>query len=156
MTQSKSTLPSQPHLYQGGVGVDDRGSVSFVNDFNFVGVKRFYQVANHQTGFIRAFHGHQHEAKYVYVSAGSALVYAVKLTSLKRPSNRQKPVKFTMSSQSPAVLFIPAGYANGFKSLTSDTTMQFFSTASLAASLDDDYRYPYDYWGEEIWQVDPR
>jgi hypothetical protein len=28
-------------VLNGGLAVDDRGSVSFVNDFNFEGVKRF-------------------------------------------------------------------------------------------------------------------
>ena len=35
------------NLINGGVAVDDRGSVRFVNDFDFEGVKRFYQVQNY-------------------------------------------------------------------------------------------------------------
>ena len=34
-----------PRLYSGGISVDDRGSLSFVNDFDFAGIKRFYLVA---------------------------------------------------------------------------------------------------------------
>ena len=37
----------------------------FVNDFNFENVKRFYQVENHRQGFIRAWHGHKKEGKYI-------------------------------------------------------------------------------------------
>ena len=44
---------------RGGVAVDDRGEVGFVNDFTFSGVKRFYTVANHSDGFVRAWHGHR-------------------------------------------------------------------------------------------------
>ena len=67
----------------GGVVVDDRGSVSFVNEFDFGGVKRFYQVENHRSGFIRAWHGHKHEGKYVYVTQGSALVGVVNMDTEK-------------------------------------------------------------------------
>ncbi len=59
-------------LIPGNVFADDRGFLRFINDFNFENVKRFYQVENHRQGFIRAWHGHKKEAKYVYVSKGSA------------------------------------------------------------------------------------
>ena len=63
----------EPKIISGGLAVDDRGVVSFINDFNFSNVKRFYQVENHRQGFIRAWHGHKKEGKYVYVCQGSAL-----------------------------------------------------------------------------------
>jgi len=50
-------------LIPGGIAVDDRGTLTFANDFNFYGVKRFYQVQNFSTSTIRAFHGHLNEAK---------------------------------------------------------------------------------------------
>ena len=33
---------SETKLMNGGIAVDDRGSVRFVNDFNFENVKRFF------------------------------------------------------------------------------------------------------------------
>ena len=33
----------QPVLMKGGLAVDDRGEVGFVNDFDFKEVKRFYK-----------------------------------------------------------------------------------------------------------------
>ena len=140
-------MSDSPHLISGGVAVDDRGSVRFVNDFNFKDVKRFYQVQNHRQGFIRAWHGHQYEAKYVYVAQGSALIGA---------ANMETSVvdKYVLSSQSPRVLFIPAGYANGFKTLEDNTIILFFSTSDINASLKDDIRFPYDKWN--IWEEDFR
>jgi dTDP-4-dehydrorhamnose 3,5-epimerase len=46
----------EPKIINGGIAPDDRGSVRFVNDFDFAKVKRFYQVENHRAGFIRAWH----------------------------------------------------------------------------------------------------
>ena len=144
------------NLTNGGVAVDDRGSVRFVNDFDFHGVKRFYQVDNHKQGFIRAWHGHEKEGKYVYVAKGSALVGAVKMEIKERVEGVYEgaPQKYILSSQSPKVLWIPPGYANGFMSLTKDTIMQFFSTSTLEESLGDDIRYPYDKW--DIWNIEYR
>lgn len=149
-------------LINGGVAIDDRGSVRFVNDFNFENVKRFYQVENHSKGFIRAWHGHRKEAKYVYVPKGSALVGAVKMEQREDLndihdaliSSEEEPKKFILSSQKPSVLYIPPGHANGFMTLTEDTIVQFFSTSSLEDSLNDDIRFPHDSW--YIWHVEER
>jgi len=46
----------------------------------------------------------------------------------------------------------PAGYANGFMSLTGDARLIFFSDVTLAESKGDDYRYDARYW--DIWTID--
>lgn len=146
-TTRRFSMSNNSYLIQGGVSVDDRGSVRFVNDFNFNDVKRFYQVQNHKQGFIRAWHGHRHEGKYVYVVSGSALIGAANMDT-------QVVDKYVLSSQSPKVLFIPAGHANGFKTLEENTIILFFSTSDLNSSLNDDIRFPYDKWN--IWEEDYR
>ncbi len=143
-------------LIQGGIAVDDRGCLNFANDFNFYGVKRFYQVQNFSTSTIRAFHGHLKEAKYVYVAKGSAIVAAVELDDVKSPSKNKKVNRFILSDKKPQVLFIPPKYANGFRPLEEDTRILFFSTSSLEESKGDDYRFPVDYWGKEVWEIENR
>jgi dTDP-4-dehydrorhamnose 3,5-epimerase-like enzyme len=144
----------KPTLISGGIAVDDRGSVSFVNDFEFSKVKRFYQVANHKQGFVRAWHGHKKEGKFVLVTSGSALVAAVKVDNWDNPSKDLKPEKFVLTANKPSVLFIPAGYANGFMSLTLDAKLMFFSTLTLEESKGDDFRYPARLWN--VWEVEER
>ena len=145
---------NKPKLIQGGIAVDDRGSLSFINDFDFGGVKRFYMVENHQQGFVRAWHAHKKEMKYVMVVAGSALIGAVKIDNWENPSKDTQPEKFILSDRKPSVLHIPAGYANGFMSLTADTKIIFFSSSSLDESMGDDFRYSAQYW--DIWQIEQR
>ena len=144
----------QPQLLKGGLAVDDRGAVSFVNDFNFSDVKRFYIVENHKQGFVRAWHAHRNEAKYVMVVKGSAVVGAVQIDDWSNPSKDLKINRFILSEKNPSVLYIPAGYANGFMSLTNDTKIIFFSTSELKDSLNDDIRFDAHYW--EAWQVEER
>ncbi len=137
----------KPTIIDGSSFVDDRGILSFCNTFNFEGVKRFYQVQNHAVNYIRAWHGHEREAKYVYVVSGSALVGAVNMKT-------EEINKFVLSSQTPKILFVPEGYANGFKTLAENTVLMFFSTSSLEESKGDDIRYDYDHWN--IWKEDYR
>lgn len=151
MPKSKA---SQIHKIDGGLAVDDRGQVSFVNDFDFLEVKRFYMVSNHKAGFIRAWHAHKKEAKYVLVVTGAAVVGAVKIDDWDKPSKKSEVHRYVLSEKKPAVLYIPAGYANGFMSLTKDAQIIFFSTSSLEDSLNDDIRYDSRYW--DIWSVEER
>ncbi len=131
----------------GDKAVDDRGTVTFVNDFDFSGVKRFYQVENHTVNFIRAWHGHKKEGKYEYVAKGTALIGVVNLET-------EQVQKFILSSKSPRVLWIPPNHANGFMNLEEDTIIQFFSTSALEQSLKDDIRFPWDKWN--IWNIEYR
>lgn len=147
-------MNSEPLLLKGGLAVDDRGTVSFVNDFSFDGVKRFYILENHKQGFVRAWHAHKQEAKYAMVLKGSALIGAVKIDNWERPSKDEKVFRFVLSEKNPSVLFIPAGYANGNMSLTEDAKIIFFSTSELKDSLNDDVRYDARYW--DIWKVEER
>ena len=139
-------------LMQGDVFTDDRGKLRFVNNFDFSKVKRFYQVENHRQGFIRAWHGHFKEGKYVYVASGSALVGVVPLED--ELGKNSQPQRFVMSAEKPQVLWIPPQHANGFMNLTENTIIMFFSTSTLQESQGDDIRYPYDKWN--IWQEDYR
>lgn len=146
----------EPTLIRGDIAVDERGAVIFVNDFNFSGVKRFYMVENISTDIIRAFHGHLKEAKYVFVVFGSAILVAVGMDDIKSPDKKNEVYRFILSARKPAILYIPPGYANGFRALEPNTKIIFFSTATLEESKNDDFRFPYDYWGKEIWEVENR
>ena len=143
-----------PRLMVGGVAVDDRGTLSYVNDFDFAGVKRSYLVSNHVRGFVRAWHAHRREAKYVTVVNGAAVVAAVAIDDWEHPDPEATVHRFVMSAHTPAVLFIPSGYANGAMSLTDDTIVQYFSTAGIAESGGDDVRYDARYW--DPWTVEER
>ncbi len=138
-------------LIEGGLVVDDRGIVSFVNAFDFKEVKRFYTVCNHRAGFVRAWHAHRNEAKYVYLARGSALVAAVKIDNWESPSRDLPVERFVLSADKPSILYVPKGYGNGFMSLTPDALLFFFSTSSLEESREDDIRFDARYW--DPWDV---
>jgi dTDP-4-dehydrorhamnose 3,5-epimerase len=139
---------------KGGVSVDDRGQVLFCNDFDMRGVRRFYLVSNHEPGFIRAWHAHKKETKFVLVAQGAAIVAAVKIDRWDAPDKNAPVQRYVLSEKKPGILAIPAGYANGFMTLVKGTQVIFFSDAGLKHSADDDYRYAYDYWNP--WEVVPR
>ena len=132
-----------PHLMVGGVVHDARGSVGFVNAFDFSGVKRFYVIENAVVGLPRAWHGHRREHKYVYIAAGRAVICAADM-------NTGRVLRFEMDSDAPAVLYIPGGWANGSMALEPGTRIIHFSTMMLEESEDDDERFPLNAFSD-VW-----
>lgn len=138
----------------GGKAFDDRGSLTFINDLDLSQFKRFYIVENHAKGFVRAWHGHKKEAKAVVVVSGSALVAAVKVDNWESPSKDLKVERVVLSAEKPAALLIPAGYANGFMTLTESAKVMFLSTSSLEESAGDDFRFDARLWNP--WNIEER
>lgn len=143
-----------PQLIPGGSSADDRGRVYFANDFDPSGVRRMYFVENFSPGTVRAWHAHRNERKWVTAVAGAALACCVEIDDWESPSKDAEVHRFTLDAANPAVLSIPAGYANGAMSLLPGTKILYFSDATLEDSLDDDIRYEPRYW--DPWHVAER
>ena len=146
---------NKPQLIRAGFSVDERGRVTFCNEFDFKdkGIRRFYMLENTSLDTIRAFHGHLHESKYVLLVSGRAMVCAAKFDPAKKPEAKDVTM-FVLSAKEPSILYIPKGFANGSRFLEENTRVMVFSDVSLEESKKDDYRLPYDYWGKEIWSLD--
>jgi dTDP-4-dehydrorhamnose 3,5-epimerase len=145
---------STPTLLEGGLFVDDRGEIGYINQFDFAGIKRFYSVTNYKSRFVRAWHAHRQESKSIMVVQGAALVGAVEIDDWTKPSPDAKVWRYVLSANKPAVLRIPPGYANGLMSLTENSRIMVFSDATLEESKIDDVRFPANYW--DIWTIEER
>jgi dTDP-4-dehydrorhamnose 3,5-epimerase-like enzyme len=143
-----------PQLIKGGVSSDDRGRVYFANDFDPQGCRRLYFVENFSPGTVRAWHAHRKERKWVTVVSGAALACCVEIDDWDSPSTEAEVHRFVLDAANPAVLAIPAGYANGAMSLLPDTKLLYFSDAVLEDSLEDDVRFPARHW--DPWHVAER
>lgn len=143
-----------PRLIGGGAAADDRGRVYFANDFDLDAVRRLYIVENFSRGTVRAWHAHRHERKWVTAISGAALACCVAIDDWDAPSPDAQVHRFVLDAANPAVLEIPAGYANGAMSLVEGAKLLYLSDATLDASLDDDFRYPARHW--DPWRVAER
>jgi dTDP-4-dehydrorhamnose 3,5-epimerase len=143
-----------------GKSIDSRGVLSFVNEVNFKDVKRVYMVENFSTDTVRAFHGHMVENKYVMVVKGSIILVTAEIhTRIVDPTQTKHlevPTVGTVSDRDFRIVYIPAGNANGFRAIEQGTRVVFFSTSTVEESKNDDFRFPYDYFGKRIWEADNR
>ena len=142
----------KPKLFEGGVSVDKRGSVSFNNNLLLTKIKRFYIVKNNKKNFVRAWHGHKIEAKYILCISGKAKISAVKIRNFNKPSKKSKVISWILDNKTPNVVYVPPGYANGSKSISKDMKLIIFSTSTLKQSLKDDFRFPEKFWKIWIWK----
>ena len=140
------TPPTEPRIVRGAIHADERGEVGFVNDFEFRDVRRFYTIASRRAGTVRAWHGHKVEAKYVFVTRGEILVGCVAVDDWTNPSPDLHVHRFVLTENAPAILWVPPGFANGLMSLTDESKAVVFSTATLAESQADDFRFPARFW----------
>lgn len=136
----------KPYFFKGDSKSDFRGKVSFNNKAKLFKIKRFYIVENKKKNFIRAWHGHKLEAKFIICIRGKARIAAVKINNFKNPSKKNKPKFYDIGYKIPDLIYIPPGYANGSMSLTKDMKLIIFSSLTLKNSIKDDYRYREDYW----------
>ena len=116
------------------------------NSLELKKIKRFYIVQNKKNNFVRAWHGHKIEAKYILCIKGKVKVSAVRIKNFKKPKKNSKVYSWIIDEKKPSVIYIPPGFANGTKSLLRGTKIFVLSTSSLKDSLEDDYRFEENFW----------
>ena len=136
----------KPKLIIGDNYKDERGILSYINEFDLSFVKRFYTITHPNINVIRAWQGHQCEHKFFHVVEGSFLVAWVEIDNWANPSPNLKANFEIMTENTNAVLSIPAGYANGLKALKANSRIMVFSDHGLNESLDDKIRYDKNLW----------
>ncbi|OXA71482.1 hypothetical protein B0A67_11835 [Flavobacterium aquidurense] len=135
-----------PKIIQGGNFSDHRGTISYVNDFKFTDIERFYIISNSEENPIRAWHGHKLDAKNFYCLSGSFKIHFIKIDNWENPAKDLRVETIFISDIDSKILHIPAGYANAIESLEKDSKLISFSTLPIVNVGDDDIRYPLDYW----------
>ncbi|MHC0447300.1 WxcM-like domain-containing protein [Flavobacterium sp. 3-218] len=136
----------EPKIIQGGKFSDHRGSISYVNDFSFKDIERFYVISNSIGNPIRAWQGHKLDAKNFYCLSGSFNIHFIKIDNWENPSKDLISETVFVSEADSKIIHIPAGYANAIESLEENSVLLSFSTLPLNDLSDDDVRYPSDYW----------
>ena len=135
-----------PKVIEGGNFSDHRGTISYVNDFSFNDIERFYIISNSDKNPIRAWQGHKLDAKNFYCLNGLFKIHFVKIDDWEKPSKDLTVETVFVTESESKIVHIPAGYANAIESLESNSKLISFSTLPLTEVKEDDVRFPSDYW----------
>lgn len=139
-------LETKPKLIEGGVFSDDRGVLQYVNDFNLAEIKRMYFITHPLTKTVRAWQGHKIERRWFFCVKGAFKVKLVKIDNWENPSDSCQIFEYNISEDKPQILYIPNGFANGFKATEKDSKLMILSDYGLNQVKDDDYRFDSNKW----------
>jgi len=104
--------------------------------------------------FVRAWHGHKYEKKYILIIQGSLKICTIKIDNWQLPNKKLNKKTFILTEKNPQILYIPGGFAHGTQNLNLNTKFIVFSDFDIKQSLTDDYRFESDYWGN--WNIKNR
>lgn len=137
---------SEIQFISGGISVDHRGQISHVNNLDMWEVERFYIIHQHDTSVVRAWHGHQQEKKWFYAIKGAFTGAFVKIDDWQNPSSDLEAEMFELTAENSRILYVPEGYANGFKASEPDSILLVFSNKILVEAVKDSWRYDKQMW----------
>lgn len=139
-------MAQKPSLIAGGKHSDERGTLTFLNDFNLQWVKRMYFVENANTDLLRGWRGHQIEQRWFYAVAGQFIIRLVEIDNWANPNPALDQLSYQLTVAANAVLHVPPGYASSIQALTQDAKLLVLGDYELEHAKNDDYLYSVDYF----------
>ena len=137
----------QPQIIKGNHHKDDRGTLTFNNDFNALGIKRVYTIENESLDFLRAWQGHQIEQRWFSAVAGSFKIKLIEIDDWKNPTKDLTILEFILNSENLDILHVPRGFATSIQSLEDHSKLLLFADYQLG-EIQDEYRFASNYFNE--------
>lgn len=135
----------QPKIIHGNSHTDERGTLTFNNDFNAFGVKRVYTIENENVDFVRGWQGHQIEQRWFSAIVGSFKIKLIRIDNWANPSKDLEILEFSLRSENFDVLHIPAGFVTAIQALEKKSKLLLFADYQLN-EVQDEFRFALDYF----------
>lgn len=135
----------EPKLIIGNCYSDQRGTLSYNNDFDASLIKRIYIIENERLQFIRGWQGHQIEQRWFSAINGKFKIQLIKIDNWEKPSMDLEVFTFLIDAKKLDVLHIPKGYVSSIQSLEDDSKLLVMADY-LLGDIKDEYRYDIDYF----------
>lgn len=134
-------------LLEGKKYQDDRGLITFNNDFDASQVKRIYTIENHSTDFIRGWQGHRIEQRWFAAIKGSFTISVIQLKDFDNPSRDVIVKTYTLTGKTLTYLHVPAGHITAIQSLEENSKLLVLANYGLG-EIDDEYRFNIEYFNK--------
>lgn len=144
ISSPQSLVPS-PQYLNGNKHSDERGTLTYNNDFDVSAVKRIYSIENASTDFVRGWQGHAIEQRWFAAMIGSFQISIIKVDDFDRPSKDLPIEKFLLNDNMLTYLHVPAGYITAIKALESLSKLLVLADYGVG-EIRDEYRFELDYF----------
>lgn len=133
-------------IIQGGISLDKRGQIRYVNEFDMSLIKRFYIIKNTNTKIIRGWRAHKIEQRWFYSLSGSFEFNFVEIDNWQLPSSDLQIKNHILKAEDLQMLHVPAGFGTAFSALEDNSELLVFSDYGIEHAPLDDYSWPVDYF----------
>lgn len=132
-------------IFEGNRHEDERGVITYNNEFDFSRMKRLYTIENHSTGFVRGWQGHKIEQRWFACMKGSFEISVIEVDDFMQPSKDLTIHKYLLKEDKLTYLHIPAGYITAIQSLSVESKLLVLADYKLG-EINDEYRFDLDYF----------
>lgn len=136
-------------ILEGKKHQDERGIITFNNDFDASAIKRIYTIENHSTEFIRGWQGHKVEQRWFACMKGSFEVSVIQIDDFAQPSKDLTMQKYLLKEDTLTYLHIPSGCITAIQSKTEDSKLLVLADYGLR-EISDEYRFDLNYFNENL------
>ena len=134
------------NFIKGGIAMDQRGSIRFVNDFDMSQVKRLYIIKNADIEVVRGWRAHRIEQRWFYVLTGAFTLDLVKIDDWENASSDLLVQRRIIRVDDMQVVHVPVGYGAAFQALEEDSELLVFADYGIENASKDDYTWPIDFF----------
>ena len=97
----------KPQLLTGNRHKDERGIITFNNEFDASLIKRIYTIENTNVDFIRGWQGHKIESRWFACMKGVFEISVIQLNNFENPDSKQEIHKFVLTDEKLSYLHVP-------------------------------------------------
>jgi len=128
---------------------DERGIITYNNDFDASEIKRIYTIENHSSDFIRGWQGHKIEQRWFACIQGEFEISVIELDDFKNPSEDLIISKYVLENKELTYLHIPAGCITAIQAKTDGSKLLVLADYGLG-EIQDEYRFPLEYFKNKL------
>lgn len=136
-------------ILKGDFYQDERGVITYNNNFDASIIKRIYTIENSSIDLIRGWQGHKIEQRWFATMLGSFEIDVIKLDNFEKPSKDLIISKYTLTDKNLTYLHIPQGYITAIRAIDKNSKLLVLSDYALG-EVNDEYRFPIDYFKNKL------
>lgn len=124
---------------------DQRGIITFNNEFDVSAVKRIYTIENVSLDFIRGWQGHKIEQRWFACMNGAFEIKMIEIDNFQQPSRELQAKTYNLNTSGLDFLHIPAGHITAIRALDKASKLLVLADYKMN-EIEDEYRFDLKYF----------
>lgn len=136
-----------PSIIKGNSHTDERGTITYNNDYDASEIKRIYFIENKDVDFVRGWQGHKVEQRWFSAVQGSFKITTIAIDNWEKPSQTLEQEEHILQAKSFDVLHVPKGNITSIQALEMNSKLIAMSDYNLG-EIKDEYRFDINHFNK--------